>query len=107
MKKSAAKKPAKKFAKMRIAADEKIAAALAAIKKRPTRRLKRDMPKWTPPKRKKSQRDTTALSSPLGLAEWIEANIVLPNTVAEPGPMRLWPWQYGLPRLSSIRISSV
>lgn len=29
----------------------------------------------------------------IGLADWIERNIVLPDTGAEPGPMRLWPWQ--------------
>jgi phage terminase large subunit GpA-like protein len=28
-----------------------------------------------------------------GLAAWIEANVVLPAAVAEPGPMKLWPWQ--------------
>ncbi len=30
---------------------------------------------------------------PAGLADWIEANIVLPDTTAAPGKMRLWPWQ--------------
>jgi phage terminase large subunit GpA-like protein len=28
-----------------------------------------------------------------GLAAWIEANLRLPDTVAEPGPVKLWPWQ--------------
>jgi len=28
-----------------------------------------------------------------GLASWIEAHICLPDTVAEPGPVTLWPWQ--------------
>jgi hypothetical protein len=26
------------------------------------------------------------------LSVWIEANIVLPSTVAEPGRMKLWQW---------------
>jgi hypothetical protein len=30
-----------------------------------------------------------ALTKKLGLADWIERNIVLPNVVAEPGPLRL------------------
>ncbi len=30
------------------------------------------------------------------LAAWIESHIVLPSTVAEPGPVKLWPWQRGL-----------
>ena len=29
----------------------------------------------------------------LGLSAWIERNIRLPDTVAEPGPVHLWPWQ--------------
>ena len=28
-----------------------------------------------------------------GLAAWIEANIILPDNGAAPGPMKLWPWQ--------------
>jgi phage terminase large subunit GpA-like protein len=75
-------------------ADAKIESALAKLKQRQSRRLNR--PKQTPPQRKKALHANTALASPLGLAEWIEANIVLPNTVAEPGPMTLWPWQYGI-----------
>jgi hypothetical protein len=43
------KKPAKKFVKRCIKADERIAAALVAIKKRPSRRLKRDKPEWIAP----------------------------------------------------------
>ena len=35
-------------------------------------------------------------ASPAGLAVWIEANVRLPDTVAEPGPVRLWPWQVGI-----------
>jgi phage terminase large subunit GpA-like protein len=31
-----------------------------------------------------------------GLAAWIESNIRLPDTVAEPGPVHLWPWQVGI-----------
>jgi phage terminase large subunit GpA-like protein len=30
------------------------------------------------------------------LATWIEQNIRLPDTVAEPGPVKLWPWQVGI-----------
>ncbi len=33
---------------------------------------------------------------PESLARWIEASIVLPSTVAEPGPVTLWPWQRGI-----------
>jgi phage terminase large subunit GpA-like protein len=89
------KKLTKKFVKKRLPADDKIAAALEAIKKRPSYRRKRDLPKWTPPKRKKDP-PRAATPAPIGFAEWIEANIVLPATVAEPGPMTLWPWQRGL-----------
>lgn len=35
----------------------------------------------------------TRRRKPVGLAAWIEANIVLPDTTAAPGKMRLWPWQ--------------
>ena len=28
-----------------------------------------------------------------GLADWIERHILLPETVAEPGAITLWPWQ--------------
>jgi phage terminase large subunit GpA-like protein len=73
-------------------ADELIEAAFTRIKKRLPPKRKR----IALPERKKALHAETALSSPLGLAEWIEANIVLPNTVAEPGPMTLWPWQYGI-----------
>lgn len=30
---------------------------------------------------------------PIRLANWIEKNIVLGDAVAEPGPMKLWPFQ--------------
>ena len=30
---------------------------------------------------------------PSGLADWIERHILLPDTVAEPGAITLWPWQ--------------
>ena len=30
------------------------------------------------------------------LSEWIEATIRLPGTQAEPGPMRLWPFQHAI-----------
>ncbi len=88
------KKISKKLVKKRLPADEKIEAALEAIKKRPTYRRKRDLPKWTPPKPKKSLH--AKAPPPLALGKWIEHNIVLPKTVAEPGPMTLWPWQGGL-----------
>jgi hypothetical protein len=29
----------------------------------------------------------------VGISSWIERNIVLPETVADPGPVKLWPWQ--------------
>jgi phage terminase large subunit GpA-like protein len=40
-------------------------------------------------------RSRRALAPPprLKLSEWIEANIVLPDTTATPGRMRLWPYQ--------------
>ena len=47
------------------------------------------------PKHKKAVHAKATPALP-GLAEWIEANIILPNTVAEPGAMHLWPWQRGL-----------
>jgi phage terminase large subunit GpA-like protein len=83
------KKAKKLFAK----ADAKIEAALTKLKRRQSRRL--DRPKPVLPKHKKAvhAKATPALPS---LAEWIEANIILPNTVAEPGAMHLWPWQRGL-----------
>lgn len=30
---------------------------------------------------------------PTTLADWIERNVILPDTGATPGPMKLWPWQ--------------
>jgi phage terminase large subunit GpA-like protein len=45
-----------------------------------------------------------------GLAAWIESNIRLPDTVAEPGPVKLWPWQVGIadaisdPRIERITV---
>lgn len=32
----------------------------------------------------------------LNLADWIEANVKLPDTAAQPGPVRLWPPQRGI-----------
>jgi hypothetical protein len=35
----------------------------------------------------------------IALSQWIEASVCLPDTSAEPGPMRLWPYQRGNRRL--------
>jgi hypothetical protein len=47
-------------------------------------------------KRLKRRAHTAAKSSPPrrygGLADWIEANVKLPDVVAEPGPIRLAPY---------------
>lgn len=52
-----------------------------------------------PPIGRASKGTPSGTSAPAGttsLATWIEANIRLPDTVAEPGPVHLWPWQVGI-----------
>jgi phage terminase large subunit GpA-like protein len=43
-----------------------------------------------------SAAEQAAAAERLGFVEWIERNIRLPETSAQPGAMKLWPWQYGL-----------